>query len=57
VTITWGLTGRGSEKTATVYCDKCREILESGLLISEARHTALKFEIQHHCKDSEAKPA
>lgn len=53
--ITWDLTGRGSEKTATVYCGKCCEILESGIPVGEARYAAAGFEMVHKCRESKTK--
>ena len=53
--VTWGVTGRGSEKTATVFCTACREILEAEVKLEEAKFAASGFEMIHRCKPATTK--
>jgi hypothetical protein len=37
VRLTWGSTGRGESKTATVYCPDCREVVARDVPVFKAR--------------------
>lgn len=53
MSITWGTTGRGKNRTATVYCAQCREILASDVRIGEARIVRDELESKHQCAAAE----
>jgi len=48
--ITWGLTGRGNDRRATVFCMKCREVMKRDVPVNEAREEEEKYAATHSCK-------
>lgn len=48
--LTWGISGRGDNRRAAVFCLDCREVLARDLPLSEAYLAVQKFQPLHKCK-------
>lgn len=50
--ITWGISGRGDNRRASVFCLDCREVFVSGIQVENALREKGKAEKIHKCSGS-----
>ena len=48
--LTWGISGRGDQRRAAVFCMACREVLARELPVNEAYLAVQKLTPVHRCK-------
>lgn len=48
--LTWGISGRGDQRRAAVFCMGCREVLARDLPVNEAYLSVQKLQPVHQCK-------
>ena len=47
--ITWGMNGRGADRSATVFCMCCREVIVRDIPPNEAKNESEKAKEDHKC--------